>query len=98
MKKLRKSVYQLLEPAATESTPGKIIEIFLICLVFLNIIAIVLESVKSINDEYAAFFADLEVFSVIVFSIEYVLRIWTADENPKFHFKKRTYIFSSIAI
>jgi voltage-gated potassium channel len=80
----RKWAYNLLEPTATGSRAARSIELLLITLIFLNIIAIILESVKEINDEYGQFFHELEKFSIIIFTIEYGLRIWTAPENPKY--------------
>jgi voltage-gated potassium channel len=50
----------------------------------MNIVAIIMESVRDINDQYNAFFRKLESISVIIFTIEYVLRLWTAPENPKY--------------
>jgi voltage-gated potassium channel len=82
---LRKWAYTLLEPAISGNKAAKAIEVLLITLIFFNIVAIILESVRSIEAEYGAFFHSLEFFSVIVFSIEYVLRVWTAPENPKYH-------------
>jgi voltage-gated potassium channel len=86
MRKLRNKVYHLLAPGPTD-TVGRIIEYSLITLIFLNIVVILVESVKDFNDQYSGSFHWFEVFSVIIFSIEYVLRIWTCVENPKF--KKR---------
>ena len=40
---------------------------------------IILESFKSLRDQYGLVFETFEVFTVGVFSIEYLLRIWTAD-------------------
>jgi voltage-gated potassium channel len=82
--RLRTWAYNLLEPSASGSRAAKSIEILLITLIFLNIVAIILESVKEVNAIYAPFFHQIEYFSVIVFSIEYALRIWTAPENPKY--------------
>jgi voltage-gated potassium channel len=81
---LRKWAYNLLEPSVSGNKAAKAIEVLLISLIFANIVAIILESVKSIDDEYGPFFHSLEFFSVIIFSVEYVLRLWTAPENPKF--------------
>ncbi|HEY0741330.1 MAG TPA: ion transporter [Chryseosolibacter sp.] len=81
---LRKWAYNLLEPAISGNKAAKAIEVLLITLIFCNIIAIILESVKSIEAEYSDFFHSLEFFSVIIFSIEYFLRVWTAPENPKY--------------
>lgn len=82
---LRKWAYNLLEPAISGNKAAKAIEVLLISLIFLNIVAIILESVQSIEADYREFFHSLEFFSVIIFSIEYVLRVWTAPENPKYH-------------
>jgi voltage-gated potassium channel len=82
---IRKWAYNLLEPSATGSRAAKSVELLLIMLIFLNILAIILESVKDVNAEYGDFFHELEKFSVIIFTIEYFLRLWTAPENPKYH-------------
>lgn len=98
MTRLRNWAYNLLEPSISGSTAARSIELLLIVLIFLNIIAIILESVESINAEYQPFFQSLENFSVIIFSIEYVLRIWTSVENPKFQHSRLRYMSSGIAM
>lgn len=96
----RKKVYDLLEPSVSGKRAAKIIEVLLITLIFLNIVAIILESVQEINDAYGKFFIDFENFSVIVFTIEYVARIWTAPENPKYQrrFGRLRYGLTSMSI
>lgn len=86
MNRLRNQVYHLLAPGPTDFA-GRVIETSLIGLIFLNIVAILVESVQTVHAEYHELLHDFEVFSVVIFSIEYVLRIWTCVENPKF--KKR---------
>ena len=51
---------------------------FIYGLIVLNVVAIILESYKEIHDVYGGVLYLFEVFSVIVFSIEYLLRLWTA--------------------
>jgi voltage-gated potassium channel len=80
---IRKWAYNLLEPSSSGSKASRVIELLLITLIFFNILAIILESVKDINAEYGQFFRELENFSIIIFTIEYFLRLWTAPENPK---------------
>lgn len=84
---LRKWAFNLLDPSASGSKAARAIELLLIFLIFLNIVAILLESVQEVNAEYTEFFAALETFSIIVFSIEYVLRLWTCVEHPKYEKK-----------
>jgi voltage-gated potassium channel len=81
---LRKWAYNLLEPSVSGSRAAKAVELLLIALIFLNIVAILLESIPEYNREYHLFFQELERFSIIVFTIEYVLRLWTSGENPKY--------------
>lgn len=96
--RLRKWAYELLEPNISGSPASKAVELLLIVLIFLNIIAIILESVQTINAEFHEFFSSLEKFSVIIFSIEYALRIWTSADNPRYHYSRKEYLFSGMAI
>src|SRR5436190_355082 len=97
MKTLRKWGYELLEPTLSNEPAARAIELLLIVLIFLNINAIILESVHEINLEYHEFFASLETFSVIVFSIEYILRVWTSAENPRYKHSRYRYMTSGMA-
>jgi voltage-gated potassium channel len=47
-------------------------------LIIVNIAAIVLESVESIGERYASAFATLERCATAIFTLEYILRVWTA--------------------
>jgi voltage-gated potassium channel len=53
-------------------------------LIGLNVLAIILESVPSIYRSRGGGFWTFEVFSVAVFSIEYVLRIWSCTANSEY--------------
>jgi voltage-gated potassium channel len=98
MTRLRKWTYNLLEPSVSNSAAARAVEWLLIALIFFNIVAIILESVDYINRDYHKYFEPLESFSVIVFSVEYLLRIWTSVENPKFRHSRVRYLFSGMAI
>ena len=76
-------------------------DIFLTTLVLVNVISVTLESVPQIYDDHKLFFFNLEVFSVAIFTLEYLGRVWTApikgdrDVNFALSFKYRLkYIFS----
>lgn len=98
MVRLRKRIFELLEPSISGRKGARVIEWFLVILIFINIASIILESVKEINDQYSDLFRLIEIFSISVFSVEYVLRIWTSVDNPKFNFSRRKYLTSGIAI
>ena len=55
-------------------------------MVLSNVLAVMLESVPSIEHQYGTLLAFFDMFSVIFFTVEYLLRIWTAAErNPQKH-------------
>ncbi len=78
---LREIVFNALETARAGDRLSKVIDIFLISLISLSIIAVVLESVPSVEMRYADVFFWLEVVTVSVFTVEYVLRVWSCVES-----------------
>lgn len=81
----RLKVYQLMNPAQSGEPLGRAIEIGLLVLIFINILALLLESVPGINARFAELFQLVEIFSIIIFTVEYILRVWSSVENPLYH-------------
>ena len=98
----RNRVWTLLEPANETDKASKITDIFLVTLIFFNILMVILETVENLYINYKTFFRYFELFSVTVFSIEYIGRLWSCVENKKKNqsdSKARVeYIFSFSAI
>jgi voltage-gated potassium channel len=68
-------------------------------LIILNVVAVILSSFENIASSYGSQLSIFECFSVIVFSVEYILRLWTADyKYPKSKFPRIKYVISFIAI
>jgi len=57
-------------------------DVVLILMVALNVVAVILESVATIRADWGAYLHAFEMLSVVIFSVEYVLRIWSAVDNP----------------
>lgn len=74
--RLKVTVYRYLFPGPNESSW---IDSSIILLIAANIIAVVLETESSLANAYMSYFVGFEWFSSVVFSIEYVLRLWVAD-------------------
>ena len=75
---LRKRVAQLLELDQKRGKPGQIINLLLIVLISINVLAILLESVQDIYLQYQTAFTALEWFSVAIFTVEYLARVWSS--------------------
>lgn len=80
----KKKVHILLHPELGDTRWDKTINWFIIVLIILNVIAVMLETVQPIHEKYAAFFHYFDLISVIIFSIEYVLRVWSSNHDPRY--------------
>ena len=81
LKELRRRVYQVLEAGPVGDRMSVVVDRFLIALILINLVAVVLETVPAIDARYALIFNVIEGFSLIVFSVEYFLRLWCAAEH-----------------
>jgi voltage-gated potassium channel len=83
--KTKQKVHGLLHPEIVgEKHWDKIINLFIVILIILNVIAVMLETVKPIYNQYPLFFNRFDLVSVIIFTIEYVLRVWSSNHEEKY--------------
>lgn len=83
----KEKVHGLLHPEIVGDTRwDKVINSFIIILIVLNVSAVMLETVPSFHDspEEKMFFHYFDLISVIIFSIEYVLRVWSSNHEEKY--------------
>ncbi len=79
---LRRRVYEIMEIGHGEDRASRVFDIFIVTLIMLNVAAFVAETVPSLYAAYGPYFFAFELFSVAVFTVEYLLRLWTAVEMP----------------
>jgi voltage-gated potassium channel len=100
---IRSYLYNLFEGKLIYSTLGKWLNRFFVVLILLNVIAVLLDSEPQLHEQYYVYFINFEYFSVFIFTIEYVIRIFIAadKDNPE-NFApyqlRLKYIFSPIGI
>jgi voltage-gated potassium channel len=82
--KTKHKVHILLHPELGESKADKFINIFIITLIILNVIAVMLETITSIETKYKPYFDWFDRISVYIFTIEYVLRVWSCTHDPRY--------------
>jgi voltage-gated potassium channel len=100
---LRRRAGELLEHTRDDDWAGKAVDLILILLITGNVVAVVLESIPGIAASYGAWFHRFELFSIAVFTVEYVLRVWSAIEqrHPRYKHPLRgrlRYIASPMAV
>jgi len=78
---LRRRVYELLEHGSVGDGAGRTINRLLMALIIINLVAVTLESVPSLEARYSVLFVVIEAASLIIFTVEYLLRLWVAAEH-----------------
>lgn len=81
---LRHRVHLILEAGRSSGRLGLAFEIFLIVLIVANALAVCLDSVPELGAAYGQYFQVFEYVSVAAFSVEYLLRVWSAPEDPRY--------------
>ena len=81
IKDWRRRVYLVLEQGSVDDGVSILIDRLLVALILVNLIAVACESVPAFAVRYALLFEAIEYFSLVVFTVEYGLRLWCAVEH-----------------
>ena len=98
---LRKWLYAWTMDPNIQGNYQKFIDKWISILIVVNLFALLFEQVPAIFDPNAHLFHYFDIFSVVVFTLEYFLRFYVAPEDPDFAAKRNartSYIFSPFAI
>ena len=80
----RERLYRLLEKPTPRRMSSRLVTGALTALILTNVAAAVLQSVERYADRYSVAFAAFEGFSLVVFSLEYFGRLWSAGVDPAY--------------
>jgi voltage-gated potassium channel len=78
---LRRRLFEILEHGTIGDGTGRLVNGALVCLIVINVIAVPLNTVPDLSRRYAPLFFAIEVVSVVIFTVEYLLRLWVAVEH-----------------
>lgn len=79
----RRRVWEIVEGAQPGNVASRRFGLFILALIALNIAAMVLESVRSIEERFGATLDVFEACSMLVFAAEYAARLWSCVEDPR---------------
>jgi voltage-gated potassium channel len=77
---LRRRLFEILEHGTKDDRAGRLVNAGLVALIVINVVAVPLATVPALFARYAPLFFAIEIVSVAVFTVEYVLRLWVAAE------------------
>jgi voltage-gated potassium channel len=88
---VRRRLYEILERGSAGDRASLIFDRCIVTLIIINLTAVALETVPSFAARYGAWFDAIEYGSLVVFTVEYGLRLWVAVEHaPLRHLPART--------
>lgn len=76
---IKRRIYEILETAKDGDTASLLFDYFIVILIVINIAAIVLVTVKPLYENYFWLFLIISLVSLVAFSVEYFLRLWTCN-------------------
>lgn len=79
--RLRARTASVMDVAEKGDRLSRQFDLFIIGLILFNFLAIILESVRPLRQQWAFEFRVIEVASVIVFTVEYLTRVWSIVDN-----------------
>lgn len=98
--KLKRRIFEIIQDGNQGDAASRAFEISLIVLILVNV-CLVIADTFNLPSSVQAVSSHVEVVSVIIFTIEYALRIWTADllyPDRKWISSKLRYVFSFMAL
>lgn len=76
--KEKKRIFDIIQIGKRDDFASRAFDIFIVAVILINIAVLFLETFPEL-DRYRAAFKMIETVTVAIFSVEYLLRIWTAE-------------------
>src|SRR5688572_32459839 len=81
---MKRRIYEILTNTRPHDRVGRIVSFALMTLIALNVVACIIETDAAIRTRLGPVLDGFEIFSLVVFTIEYILRIWSCTADPRF--------------
>lgn len=88
MSRLRDRTFRILSPADRSQALGRLVDAALIALIGANMLAVVLASIPSVEQRFGHLLELFTRFSIGLFSIEYLARLWSSTSHRSVRFRQ----------
>ncbi|MCL2638703.1 MAG: ion transporter, partial [Oscillospiraceae bacterium] len=99
--RLKRGICNIIRDDGQKSLANRVFSNFITLLIVINIVMVLIELVADLSEDDLIFFAFAEMVAVIIFTIEYLLRLWTADmlyPTVKAFRARGRYVFSPMSL
>ena len=76
---MKKHIFRIIQIGSKEDLPSRLFDFFIVTCIFANITIAFLYTYSEL-EPFKGVLSVLEAFTVMVFIVEYMLRLWTADQ------------------
>ncbi len=77
-KSVKKRIYDIIQIGNVGDWPSRLFDIFITVVIFVSVTAAILSTYSELS-RYEGILDAIELVTVIIFTVEYILRLWTAD-------------------
>lgn len=94
-------LYEIMDKASEGDTASRIFDSVIVTLILLNMVVVILESVKDLPVQYVVLLSGFEMLSMYIFAVEYLLRVWTCTLNERYQkpiMGRIKFVFSPLAL
>ena len=92
MENKKKRIFHIIQIGTNDDIASRVFDIFIVCVIFLNLFVVLFDTFDVAKD-FKTPINVIEWVTVIIFTIEYLLRLWTAD----YLYPKRSYWGAKVA-
>ncbi|MDD1703671.1 MAG: ion transporter [Methanoregula sp.] len=79
-------LYEIMEGTAEDNLAAAYFRLFMTVIILVNVFAVIIETVEPIRAQYFSFFLIIDIVSISIFTVEYILRIWICTLNPRYSY------------
>ena len=80
---LRRNIFYSFANEVPRLRRSIVINGFLTFLIIINVLSVILQSVPELNQEYSVLFRQVEIASALIFTVEWILRVWSCVERSE---------------
>ncbi len=80
----KERTYEILDKAQSGDWTSRSIDLLIMGLIVLNVVAVILDTVETISVSHRRLFEWFDAFSVGVFTIEYLMRLWSCTTDKEY--------------
>ena len=84
LNRLRARIYVIIYH--TDTFAGRFFDVALLVVILLSVLTVILESIPTVNQQYHTQFRNMEWVYTVLFTIEFLLRIWVSPKSKRYLF------------